>query len=145
MARVETSPEVVRLGTDGQEQERFTTRAMLATEQRMEQAAGELAGRQAHRVNLRRRLAESTTLGREQVLAFRHVTQAQDLAVVVGYAGTGKSTMLGERGRPGRRTATGWSGRRCRGSRRSSWKAGRGSPAGRCTACCFSGSRAGRV
>ena len=96
MARVEASPEVVRLGTDGQEQERFTTRAMLATEQRMEQAAGELAGRQAHRVNLRRRLAESTTLGREQVLAFRHVTQAQDLAVVVGYAGTGKSTMLGE-------------------------------------------------
>ena len=96
MARVEASPEVVRLGTDGHEQDRFTTRAMLATEQRMEQAAGELAGRQAHRVDLRRRLAESTTLGREQVLAFRHVTQAQDLAVVVGYAGTGKSTMLGE-------------------------------------------------
>ena len=96
MARVEASPEVVRLGTDGREQERFTTRAMLATEQRMEQAASDLAGRQAHRVDLRRRLAESTTLGREQVLAFRHVTQAQDLVVVVGYAGTGKSTMLGE-------------------------------------------------
>jgi len=69
---------------------------MLATEQRMEQVAGELAGRRGHRVGPRRRLAESTTLGREQVLAFRHVTQAQDLAVVVGYAGTGKSTMLGE-------------------------------------------------
>ena len=73
-----------------------TTRTMLATEQRMEQAAGELAGRQGHRVNLRRRLTESSTLGREQVLAFRHVTQDRDLAVVVGYAGTGKSTMLGE-------------------------------------------------
>jgi Ti-type conjugative transfer relaxase TraA len=96
MAMVEASPEVVRLGTDGREQERFTTRAMLATEQQMEQAAGELAGRRGHRVDLRRRLAESTTLGREQALAFRHVTQAQDLAVVVGYAGTGKSTMLGE-------------------------------------------------
>jgi Ti-type conjugative transfer relaxase TraA len=96
MARVEASPELVRLGTDGRERERFTTRAMLATEQRMEQAAGELAERQGHRVNLRRRLAESSTLGREQVLAFRHVTQDRDLAVVVGYAGTGKSTMLGE-------------------------------------------------
>jgi Ti-type conjugative transfer relaxase TraA len=96
MAKVEASPEVVRLGTDGREQARFTTRAMLATEQRMEQAAGELAERQGHRVNLRRRLAESSTLGREQVLAFRHVTQDRDLAVVVGYAGTGKSTMLGE-------------------------------------------------
>jgi Ti-type conjugative transfer relaxase TraA len=96
MARVEASPALVRLGTDGHDRERFTTRAMLATEQRMEQAAGELAARQGHRVNLRRRLAESSTLGREQVLAFRHVTQTQDLAVVVGYAGTGKSTMLGE-------------------------------------------------
>jgi len=96
MAKVEASPEVVRLGTDGRGQERFTTREMLATEQRMEQAAGTLAARQAHRVNLRRRLAETTALGREQVLAYRHVTQMQDLSVVVGYAGTGKSTMLDE-------------------------------------------------
>ena len=62
----------------------------------MERAAGELAERQAHQVESRRRqaLMESTTLGREQGLAFRHVTQARDLSVVVGYAGTGKSTML---------------------------------------------------
>jgi Ti-type conjugative transfer relaxase TraA len=96
MAKVEASPELVRLGTDGREQARFTTRTMLATEQRLEQAAWELAERQGHRVNLRRRLTESSTLGREQILAFRHVTQDRDLAVVVGYAGTGKSTMLGE-------------------------------------------------
>ena len=37
MAKVEASPEVVRLGADGRGQERFTTREMLATEQRMEQ------------------------------------------------------------------------------------------------------------
>jgi Ti-type conjugative transfer relaxase TraA len=96
MAKVEASPELVRLGQDGHGQERFTTREMLATEQRMERAAAKLAERQAHRVNLRRRLQESTTLGREQVQAYRHVTQMQDLSVVVGYAGTGKSTMLGE-------------------------------------------------
>jgi len=96
MAKVEASPELVRLGQDGRGQERFTTREMLATEQRMEQAAAKLAERQAHRVNLRRRLQESTTLGREQAQAYRHMTQMQDLSVVVGYAGTGKSTMLGE-------------------------------------------------
>ena len=95
MAKVEASPELLRLGVDGRGQDRFTTREMLATEQRMERAAGELAERQAHRVDFRRRLRESTTLGREQALAFRHVTQARDLSVVVGYAGTGKSTMLG--------------------------------------------------
>ena len=96
MAKVEASPELVRLGTDGRGQARFTTREMLATEQHMEWAAAMLAARQGHRVNLRQQLAEPATLGREQVLAFRHVTQAQDLSVVVGYAGTGKSTMLGE-------------------------------------------------
>jgi len=96
MAKVEASPEMMRLGVDGRGQDRFTTREMLATEQCMERAAGELAERQAHRVTLRRRrLAESTTLGREQALAFRHVAQARDLSAVVGYAGTGKSTMLG--------------------------------------------------
>jgi Ti-type conjugative transfer relaxase TraA len=96
MAKVEASPELVRLGVDGRGQDRFTTREMLATEQRMEQAAGTLAGRRTHRVELRRRLMESTTLGREQNLAFRHVTRSRDLVVVVGYAGTGKSTMLGD-------------------------------------------------
>ena len=50
MAKVEASPELVRLGADGRRQDRFTTREMLATEQRMERAAGELAERQAHRV-----------------------------------------------------------------------------------------------
>ena len=96
LAQVEASPELVRLGADGRGQERFTTREMLAAEQRMERAAATLAEREGHRVDLRRRFLESPTLGREQVVAFRHVTQAQDLSVVVGYAGTGKSTMLGE-------------------------------------------------
>jgi Ti-type conjugative transfer relaxase TraA len=96
MVKVEASPELVRLGVDGRGQDRFTTREMLATEQRMEQAAGALTERRSHRVSLRRRLAESTTLGREQVLAFRHATRSRDLVVVVGYAGTGKSTMLGD-------------------------------------------------
>ncbi len=47
-------------------------------------------------MNLRRRFSEPASLGREQVLAYRQVTRMQDLSVVLGYAGTGKSTMLGE-------------------------------------------------
>jgi ATP-dependent exoDNAse (exonuclease V) alpha subunit len=92
MARVEASPEMVRLGVDGRGQERFTTREMLATEQRMEQAAAALTTREEHGINESRRMALAgvRALGREQTLGFQHVTGAQDLAVVVGYAGTGK-------------------------------------------------------
>ena len=97
MAAVDAAPELVRLGTDERGEHRFTTRDMLAIEQRMVAAAGALAERHGHRVALRRRLspAGKLGLGREQEQAFRHVTQMQDLTVVVGYAGTGKSTMLG--------------------------------------------------
>ena len=70
---------------------------MLATERRLEAAAATLSTRQTHAVPLARRQTAmaSAALGAEQALAFGHVTRARDLAVVVGYAGTGKSTMLG--------------------------------------------------
>ena len=70
---------------------------MLATEQQLEASAVALSTRQTHAVSLARRQAamRSAALGEEQALALGHVTRARDLAVVVGYAGTGKSTMLG--------------------------------------------------
>ena len=98
LAKVEASAEIVRLGEDGRGRERFTTRAMLATEERMERAAERLCRRReatasAHR--RRMRLLRDRGLGDEQRAAFAHVTGERDLALVVGYAGTGKSTMLG--------------------------------------------------
>ena len=97
LAVVEASPELVRLGVDGRGRERFTTRGMLAVEQRMEQAAVELGGRHGHAVAPERRRAAMSvpSLGQEQHLAVGHVTRSRDLCVVVGYAGTGKSAMLG--------------------------------------------------
>lgn len=94
LARVEICPELVRLGTDGRGRKRFTSKTMLAAEQRMEAAALALNGRKTHPVALERR-QDGAGLGEEQRLALAHVTRARDLAVVVGYAGTGKSTMLG--------------------------------------------------
>ena len=102
MAKVEAAPELVRLGQDGRGRDRFTTREMLDTERRMEGAAGALAERDGHRVLQvagwrAERAAEHAglVLGEEQRAAFRHVTSGPDLALVVGYAGTGKSAMLG--------------------------------------------------
>jgi Ti-type conjugative transfer relaxase TraA len=102
MAKAEASPELVRLGMDGRGQERFSTREMLATERRMELAAGALAEREGRRVSLVagwRALRDAErgglTLGEEQRAAYRHVTSGSDFCLVVGYAGTGKSAMLG--------------------------------------------------
>ena len=101
MAKVEAAPELVRLGEDGRGRARFTTREMLDTERRMEGAAGGLAEQDRHRVpeaaGLRAvKAAErgGLVLEEEQRAAFRHVTSGPDLALVVGYAGSGKSTML---------------------------------------------------
>jgi len=102
MARVEAAPELVRLGQDGRGRERFSTRGMLEAEQRMEQAGTALGERGGHRVLraaalLAARAAErdGLALGREQAAALLHVTGGADLALVVGFAGTGKSAMLG--------------------------------------------------
>jgi Ti-type conjugative transfer relaxase TraA len=102
MTKAEASPELVRLGVDGRGRERFTTREMLDTERTMERAAASIGGESRHRVLQAagsRALAVAEqgglVLGAEQQAAYRHVTSGPDLALVVGYAGTGKSAMLG--------------------------------------------------
>jgi Ti-type conjugative transfer relaxase TraA len=102
LARVEAAPELVRVGQDERGRERLTTRVMLETEHRLERAAGEIAGYERHRVSpaaeeraLRAAERDGLELGEEQRAAFRHITSGPDLALVIGYAGTGKSALLG--------------------------------------------------
>jgi Ti-type conjugative transfer relaxase TraA len=102
MGAVRASPELVALGRDGRDQERFTSRDMIATEARLERAGDELAGRAGHGVADRQRAAaigaaegRGLVLSGEQRDAFDHVTGSAGLASVVGYAGSGKSAMLG--------------------------------------------------
>ena len=101
MAAVRASPELVALGKDGRDQERFTSRDMIATEARLERAGDELAMLRGHGVPavMRKRGSpagtEGLTLSGEQSAALAHITRPEDLSVVIGYAGTGKSTMLG--------------------------------------------------
>ena len=98
LARVEAAPELVRLGRDGRGAVRWTTRAMLALEQALAQAAVGLAGRRSHPAlspEPVRALAAAAGLGEEQERALAHITGAESLAAVVGHAGTGKSTLLG--------------------------------------------------
>ncbi len=99
---VRASPDLVALGKDGRGQERFTSRAMIETEQRFRRAADAMAVRAKHSVNdVQRNVAFVSAAKRGLVLsggqksAFEHVTKEGGLSVVVGYAGTGKSAMLG--------------------------------------------------
>jgi hypothetical protein len=75
---------------------------MIETEQRLHRAADAMAQRDRHAVNDVRRNAafanaskRGLVLSGEQKSAFEHVTNSKGLAVVIGYAGTGKSAMLG--------------------------------------------------
>lgn len=102
MAAVRGSPDLVALGKDGRGEDRFTSRGMIETEQRLERATVRLEASRRHAVTEQHRehaLAAAArrglVLSGEQRSAFEHVTDAKGISVVVGYAGTGKSAMLG--------------------------------------------------
>ena len=102
VSAVRASPEVVALGQDGCGRERFTTREMLGVEARLERSAEAMAERSGHEVMAATRVGalaaaerRGLNLSEEQRVAFEHVVRGGDLAMTVGYAGTGKSAMLG--------------------------------------------------
>jgi len=102
MASVRGSPELVALGKDGKDQDRFTSRDMIAVEERLGLSASMLATSERHGVAGQNRNAaldgaaeRGMILSGEQLDAFDHVTGSKGLASVVGYAGSGKSAMLG--------------------------------------------------
>ena len=99
---VQSSPNLVALGKDGRGAGRFTSRDMIEVEARMERASALIAKREQfclHEQPRERALAAAEARGLvlsgEQRGAFEHATAGKDLGVVVGYAGTGKSVMLG--------------------------------------------------
>ncbi|WP_242130437.1 Ti-type conjugative transfer relaxase TraA [Sphingobium sp. Sx8-8] len=101
MHAVRGSPDLIALGKDGRGDDRFTSREMIETEQRMSRAADQLA---AHRDDglpaatiyaIRAAESRGLALGAEQEIALRHITSGRGLSLVLGYAGTGKSAMLG--------------------------------------------------
>ena len=102
MGAIRNAPDLVELGRDGRDEDRFTTRTMIEAEQRLHRAAELMAERKRHEVRdtdreaaLARAETRGLVLSGEQADALAHVTDGRDLSVVVGHAGTGKSAMLG--------------------------------------------------
>jgi Ti-type conjugative transfer relaxase TraA len=101
LGAMKRSDQLVALGLDGRGEERFTSRAMIAVELSMARSADALE-RHGHGVadrHVERALATShdngVALSGEQRDALHHVIRNRDLGLVVGYAGSGKSAMLG--------------------------------------------------
>lgn len=95
--KVKTSPEMVKLGMDDRNKEKFTSQEMLELEYRMVRQSQALSLEDKHQVDFgeREELIKEHNLTESQAEAFRHVTGDRDMACVVGYAGSGKSYMLG--------------------------------------------------
>jgi Ti-type conjugative transfer relaxase TraA len=101
MGAVRASPVLVALGKDGRGEDRFTSRAMIEVEQRLMRGAERLADRESHSLPttmlneaIIAARSNGLVLGGEQKAALDHITAPGDLAIVTGYAGTGKSAML---------------------------------------------------
>ncbi|AZO29784.1 Ti-type conjugative transfer relaxase TraA [Mesorhizobium sp. M1B.F.Ca.ET.045.04.1.1] len=102
MGAISNAPDLVELGKDGRGEDRFSTRQMIETEQRLHRAAERIAGQERHAVTDTHREAalahgrqRGLVLSGEQTDALDHITDGRGLGVIVGFAGTGKSAMLG--------------------------------------------------
>ena len=117
--KVYSSQELVILGLDQKGQERYSSREMVRLEKEMLDNAKVLSESYTHDVsnsrhdrismavsragknikevfvNEEKKLIDYSNLSDEQKLAVEHITKGNDLACVLGYAGTGKSYMLG--------------------------------------------------
>ncbi|MNR97660.1 Mobilization protein A [compost metagenome] len=102
MSAISMSADLIPLGKDGQGRDRFTSRDMLAVEQKLEQSASRMFETVGHDVSgqrieqaIERVKARGLNISGEQLNALEIVTRGGDLSLVVGYAGSGKSAMLG--------------------------------------------------
>jgi Ti-type conjugative transfer relaxase TraA len=102
MGAMRSAPNLVELGKDARGEDRFTPRAMIEAEQRLDRAAELMAERARHETldadreaALARGEERGLVLSGEQAEALAHITDGRDIGIVVGHAGTGKSAMLG--------------------------------------------------
>lgn len=95
--KVLVSPDLVALGKDEHGRERLTTHTMLAIEKGMVEDATGLFHRQGHAINSSQvdQVAKVKTLSPQQTEVLKYITEEGDLKNIMGYAGTGKSHLLG--------------------------------------------------
>lgn len=95
--KVKSCDELLPLGLDDKGRERFTTHEMLKLESQMMAHSVSLFQSQNHAVkeSFQEKALLQKELTSEQKVAFDHLVNTGDLKCVVGFAGTGKSYLLG--------------------------------------------------
>ena len=95
--RVKSSSEMVFLGLDSEGKQRFSTRAMLTIESAMMKQADKLHHQKGHQVDEHAlsNAKSKRSLSQEQEAALDYVASIGDMKSLLGYAGTGKSYLLG--------------------------------------------------
>lgn len=90
--KIKADGEIVFLGMDAKNQERYTTCSMLSLEKKMVEEAQQLHEKEGFVVS--RKLPSEDALSKQQQLAVTHLTDKGNIKCVIGYAGSGKSHML---------------------------------------------------
>ena len=88
---VKSHEQIVSLGKDEQGRDRFTTQAMLGIESQMLANSESLKDRANHEV---KQMSVPEYFSDQQKDALEHMVSTGDIKCVVGYAGSGKSTIL---------------------------------------------------
>lgn len=93
--KIKASPQLVALGQDENSREQYTTRTMFELENRLQKLGEELNRSNYHPVdqNIKGKIAKKYDLNEEKSKAFAHLL-GQDLCILVGRAGTGKTHTL---------------------------------------------------
>lgn len=95
--KIKQSDELISLGLDEKGRERLTTEKQLKLETAMLKHAQSLAQASSHKVleSIKANISSNKKLTFEQNIAFEHLVDSSSLCCVVGYAGSGKSYLLG--------------------------------------------------
>ena len=95
--KVKAHPELIHLGKDDHQRDRYTTKEMLGLETKMLEQAQSKSKSSEHRITPynQTQAMVGKSLSLEQQVAFAHITSNTDISCVVGFAGTGKSYLLG--------------------------------------------------
>ena len=95
--KVKGHEQIIPLGLDEKGRERFTTQQMLDIEKHMLNNMNSLYEKNNHAINENSYVKglENRHLNDEQKEAYQHLLSNSDLSCVIGYAGTGKSYLLG--------------------------------------------------